>query len=68
MDYKDVDNVVALGKWALGRIPDGSYCKSCPILKTHLPNPYCDLRPSIGLNYDSTHVFKDTRCPKKRTE
>jgi hypothetical protein len=65
-NFKDVDSIVELGKWAYCKIPNGPDCNGCEILRPNKGFPYCDLRPSIGLIYDSTHIFKGDRCPNKK--
>ncbi len=70
--FKEVDDIVRLGKWAYSEIPDGSRCRSCPLLGEasssftgrSIEGWCCKLRPSYGLIFDETGAFKDTACPK----
>lgn len=65
--FKEVDDIVRLGKWAYLEIPTGRRCKGCMLLG-EVPPPkcgwYCNLRPSIALIYDEQGAFKDTSCPR----
>ena len=69
MNYSDVDNIVRLGKWAFGEIPEGIRCKDCPLLgrnDTGYKNPYCGLYPVYALNHEGEFgpVFKSSQCPR----
>ena len=73
MTFKEVDDIVRLGKWAYDQIPSGNRCKDCPLLsEAVLPYSqkgwYCDLRPSIGLMHDEEGPFKDDSCPVEKKE
>ena len=68
MHFSDIDNIVKLGKWAFGQIPDGNRCKGCILLgEGEQPHKfyYCDLRPGMALMFDEEGAFKDTSCPTK---
>ena len=71
--FREVDNIVSLGKWAYSQIPTGSRCKGCPVLgKANYAVPYghegwyCSLRPSIALLHDEEGPYKDLGCPVER--
>lgn len=61
--FREVDDIVSLGKWAYNQIPSGKRCKGCPLLGQDEKNWYCGLRPSISLLRDTEGPFKDQRCP-----
>jgi len=74
--FREVDDIVRLGKWAFGKIPDGERCKGCVLLGNEkrkgynnedLDGWYCGLRPVMALMHDNDGPFKDTLCPKRKT-
>jgi len=72
--FREVDNIVKLGKWAYYQIPGGIRCKSCPLLGKEGPDGFnhthytCGLRQSMALIYDEEGPFKDETCPVKKEE
>lgn len=64
MNFKDVDNIIALGKVAFLKIPMGDECNGCPILDAK--QKICDLRPSISLCYAGESIYKDSRCTNSK--
>ena len=72
--FKEVDDIISLGKWAYYQIPRGTRCKNCPLLSKWGPDELnrisynCGLRRSIALNYDEEGPFKDEHCPVEKKE
>lgn len=68
--FKEIDDIVMLGKWAFHQIPDGERCEKCPILGSvsdfRGTTYFCNLCPPIALMHDEDGPFKGYRCPKKR--
>ena len=62
--FKEVDDVVRMGKWLYLEIPIGDRCKGCPLLSKTEPW-CCGLRPSIALFHVSGGPLKDDSCPRK---
>lgn len=75
--FKEVDDIVRLGKWAYCRIPRGARCRDCPLLsevETYLLGNVgsmgwtCGLRPSMALIHDEEGPIKDDSCPVEKKE
>ena len=72
--FKEVDDIVRLGKWAYLEIPTGNRCKGCPLLGKEGPDAfdhvgwYCKLRSSFALIHDEEGPFKDDSCPAEKKE
>lgn len=72
--FKEVDDIVKLGKWAYNQIPRGIRCKGCLLLSKEGPDAFdrvgwsCGLRPSMGLIHDEEGPFKDDSCPVEKKE
>lgn len=64
--FREIDDIISLGKWAYLQIPQGDHCGKCLILDKYETSWACGLRPSIFLIYDKNGPFKDDRCPLSR--
>ena len=72
--FKEVDNIVSLGKWAFRQIPEGTRCKDCSLLEKDGPDILnrmhygCGLRTSIALSHDEEGPIKSDSCPVEKKE
>ena len=64
MNFKDIDNVIALGKWVFYKVPEGNKCNGCPVLDTK--QRVCGLRPSVSLCFANEVIYKDECCPVRK--
>jgi len=72
--FKEVDDIVSLGKWLYYRIPEGTRCKDCLLLGKEGPDGLdriyysCGLRPSMSLHHDEEGPIKADSCPVEKKE
>ena len=72
--FKEVDDIISLGKWAYYQIPRGTRCKGCLLLGKEGPDGLdrvyysCGLRSSMALNHDEEGPFKYPNCPVEKKE
>jgi len=72
--FKEVDDIVKLGKWAYYQIPSGTRCRDCILLGKEGPdglnrtNYYCNLRRGLALCHDAEGAYKDATCPVEKKE
>lgn len=72
--FKEVDDIVKLGKWAYVQIPSGTRCKDCPLLCKEGPDGLnrvfygCGLRPGMALCHDEDGPIKYEYCPVEKKE